>query len=217
MRLYFITLILGITFIISCSKNNDTPANPVSPTVFTPKDSIVGNNFVQVEFSDDFKSMTWIEPSGGVQKVYYADVNLETGLPDLLNKQFVDNIQGQGWPYWGKDNQGSFFVIMNANNQFKIIRRIGTNTLTTTNLGTVNTDNKSLINVSNDPSKPYFWISYVVKSSVSGGKDKLYCFRSDNPTNVKFVNEEVPNTAGSAYELTFPRWVKNSEKLSIIP
>ena len=212
-RLYFITLIAGTAFLTSCSKDDDTTTNPTTPTTFTPNDIVVGNNFVQVEFSDDSRSMTWIEPSGGVQKVYYADVNLETGLPDLANKQFIDNIQGQGWPYWGKDNQGSFFVIMNANNQFKVIRRTGINTLTTTNLGTVNSDSKSLINVSNDPTKSYFWISYVVKTTVSGGKDKLYCFRSDNTNNRIFVNEEVPNTAGSAYELTFPRWVKNSEKL----
>jgi hypothetical protein len=211
MRVYFTVPILVITFLASCSKDNNTPS-PINPTVFTPKDTILGNNFVQVEFSDDFRSMTWIEQNAGFQKVYYAEVNLETGVPDLANKQFVDNIQGQGWPYWGKDNQGSFFVIMNASNQFKVVRRTGTNTLTTTNLGTVNSDVKSLINVSNDPTKPYFWISYVVKSTTNG-KDKLYCFRSDDPTSLKFVNEEVPNAAGSAYELTFPRWVKNSEKL----
>lgn len=213
MRNILTTAIVSLILLISCSKNDDKPINPTNPTVFIANDIVVGNNIVQVEFSDDSRSMTWIEPGGGVQKVFYAEVNLETGLPDLANKQFIDNIQGQGWPYWGKDSQGSFFVIMNANNQFKVIRRIGINTLTTTNLGTVNSDNKSLINVSNDPTKSYFWISYVVKSSITGGKDKLYCFRSDNPSTVIFVNEEVPNTAGSAYELTFPRWVKNSEKL----
>ncbi len=212
MKLYLGLFIFGFAFLVSCSKKDDTTVNPTNPTIFTPNDIIVGNNFVQVEFSDDYRSMTWVEPSGTTQKVYYADVNLETGLPDLANKQFIDNIQGQGWAYWGKDNQSSFFVIMNANKEFKVIRRTGTNTLTTTNLGTVNSDVKSLINVSYDPTKPYFWISYVVKST-TGGKDKLYCFRSDNPSNRIFVNEEVPNTAGSAYELTFPRWVKNAEKL----
>lgn len=209
MKLHTAIVLLGIAFLTSCSESNDTPVNPT----FTPNDIVVGNNFAQVEFSDDSRSMTWIEPSGATQKVYYADVNLETGLPDLANKQFIDNIQGQGWAYWGKDNQGSFFVIMNANKEFKIIRRTGTNTLTTTNLGTVNGDVKSLINVSNNPTKSYFWISYVVKTTTMGGKDKLYCFRSDNTSNTIFVNEEIPNTAGSAYELTFPRWVKNSEKL----
>jgi hypothetical protein len=206
MRL-FVFLFLGL---VSCGKEG---ANPNNPTPFTPNDITVGNNFAQVEFSEDSRSMTWVEPSGATQKVYYADVNLETGLPDLANKQFIDNIQGQGWPYWSKGSGAPFFLIMNANKEFKVIRRTGTNTLTTTNLGTANSDIKTLINVSNDSSKPYFWISYVVKTTVSGGKDKLYCFRSDNPSNRVFVNEEVPNTAGSAYELTFPRWVKNSEKL----
>jgi hypothetical protein len=210
MRLYTILIFFGFAFLISCSKKKDATVNP---TNFTPNDIVVGNNFVQVEFSDDGRSMTWAEQSGTIQKVYYADLNLETGLPDLANKQFIDNIQGQGWPYWGKDSQGSFFVIMNANKEFKVVRRTGTNTLTSTNLGTVNSDTKALINVSNDPAKPYFWISYVVKTTVSGGKDRLYCFRSDNPSNRIFINEEVPNTAGSAYELTFPRWIKNSEKL----
>ncbi len=213
---YFTTALFSVILLISCSKDTGTSvgvSNPIMPAGFTAKDTIIGNNFLQVEFSDDNRSMTWIEAAGPVQKVYYADMNAETGLPDLSNKQFIDNIQGQGWPYWGKDNQGSFFVLMNSSNQFKVIRRTATNTLTATNLGMVNSDIKTLINVSNDPSRSYFWISYVVKTTVSGGKDKLYCFRSDNPSNRIFINEELVNAAGSAYELTFPRWVKNSEKL----
>jgi hypothetical protein len=202
-------VLLGTFLLSSCGKDD----TKTTDTPFTPNDITVGNNFAQVEFSEDSRSMTWVEPSGSTQKVYYADVNLETGLPDLANKQLIDNIQGQGWPYWGKDASGPFFLIMNANKEFKVIRRTGTNTLTATNLGTANSDIKTLINVSNDSSKPYFWVSYVVKTTVSGGKDKLYCFRSDNPSNRVFINEEVPNTAGSAYELTFPRWIKNSEKL----
>ncbi|MDX2128356.1 MAG: hypothetical protein SFU91_04900 [Chloroherpetonaceae bacterium] len=183
------------------------------PIQFVANDIIIGNNFAQVEFSDDGRSMTWVEPSGTIQKVYYADVNLETGLPDLVNKQFIDNIQGQGWPYWGKYSQGSFFLILNTSKEFILVRKTGFNTLIKTNLGTINSDIKTLINVSYNPSKPYFWVSYVVKSTTIGGKDKLYCFRSDNLTTRIFVNEEIPNNAGSAYELTFPRWVKNSEKL----
>ena len=66
----FTTLILSITFLTSCSKEDDTTTNPITPTVFTPNDIVVGNNLMQVEFSDDSRSMTWIEPSGGVQKVY---------------------------------------------------------------------------------------------------------------------------------------------------
>lgn len=101
------TFVLLCTFLLlsSCGKDDSKPS--VIP--FTPDDIIVGNNFAQVEFSEDSRSMTWVEPSGATQKVYYADVNLETGLPDLVNKQFIDNIQGQGWPYWGKDTSGPFF------------------------------------------------------------------------------------------------------------
>ncbi len=211
-KLYFLAVIASLTF-VSCSKKAEV--DPTNPSNFVPNDIVIGNNFFQVEFSDDFRSMTWCEQTGvnGIAKVYYADVNLDTGLPDLSNKQLIDNIQLQGWPYWGRDSQGAFFLILNASKEFKVIRRSGTNTLTTTNLGTVNSDDKSLINVSYDPTKSYFWVSYVVKTTVAGGKDKLYCFRSDNTANRIFVNEEVPNTAGSAYELTFPRWVKNSETL----
>lgn len=157
--------------------------------------------------------MVWCEQNGLTAKVYYADVDLNTGLPNLAAKQFIDNIQGQGWPYWGQDSQGIFFLIMNANKEFIVVRRSGINTLTKTNLGTINADVKALINVSHDPSKPYFWVSYIVKTTTAGVKDKLYCFRSVNPTTRIFINEEVPNTAGSAYELTFPRWKKNSEIL----
>lgn len=205
---------IGLLVLTACKKNDDTiTPTPITPPVFTAKDEIIGNNFYQVEFSDDSRSMVWCEQSGVTSKVYYADVDLDTGLPNFATKQFIDNIQGQGWPYWGQDNQGSFFLIMNANKEFIVVRRTGTNTLVKTNLGIVNTDAKALINVSHDPTKPYFWINYTVKTTVAGGKDKLYCFRSDKPNDRSFINEEVPNTAGSAYELTFPRWKRNSEIL----
>lgn len=221
LNIYFYTesliaIFISILLLTACSKSEEaTPSTNPNPTTFVPKDEIIGSNFIQVEFSEDSRSMTWAEQTGvnGIAKVYYADVDLNTGLPDLAKKQYIDDIQLQGWAYWGADNKGVFFVLMNANKEFKVIRRTGTNTLTTTNLGTVNSDVKSLINVSHDPTKPYFWINYVLKTTTAGGKDRLYCFRSDNPSNRILINEEVPNTAGSAYELTFPRWLKNSETL----
>ncbi len=214
-KFLLLSFIASLLFFQACKKADD-PADALNPSVpFVANDVVIGSNFIQVEFSDDSRSMVWAEQTGtsGVAKVYYADVDLNTGLPDLNNKQFVDNIQNQGWPYWGSDSQGAFFVLMNSSKEIKIVRRNGTNTLVVTNLGTVNSDVKSLINVSHDPSKPYCWINYVVKTSLVGGKDKLYCFRSDNPSNRVFVNEELPNSSGSAYELTFPRWLKNSETL----
>jgi hypothetical protein len=43
-----------------------------------------------------------IESHKGNQKVYYVDVNLETRLPNLVNKPFIDNIQGRSWTKLGQ-------------------------------------------------------------------------------------------------------------------
>jgi hypothetical protein len=211
--------ILLIVLLFSCKKSStETPGQDIPPStnVFTPKDSVIGSNFFQVEFSSDSKSMVWCEQipaSGARAKIWYADMDLSTGLPDLSNKQLIDTIQGQGWPYWGHTSGGRLFSYMNQYGQIKIIRRTGTNSLQTFNLGVINGQIKSLINVSNDSTKSYCWISYIVLST-SAGRDSLFAFRSDNPTDVKFINAEVPNTGGSAYELTFPRWLANSEILA---
>lgn len=78
---------------------------------FIPNDTILANNVFQVEFSDDSRSMVWCENLGGGQaKVLYADLNLNTGLPNFVIKQAIDTIQGQGWPYWGQDNVSKFFL-----------------------------------------------------------------------------------------------------------
>jgi hypothetical protein len=68
---------------------------------FMPKDTVLGSNFFQVEFSQDMRSMVWCEQiplPGGRAKVFYANVDLETGLPDIAAKKLIDTIQGQGWP-----------------------------------------------------------------------------------------------------------------------
>ncbi len=183
---------------------------------FVPKDSIIGNNFFQVEFSEDSRSMVWCEqiPLTLKAKVWYADMDLNTGLPNLTAKQLIDTIQGQGWPYWGRDNVSLFFLIKNQFGQIKYIRRTGVNTLTTTNLGTVNGDVKSLLNVSSDSRKPYFWVNYTVLNADNTGRDSLFIFRSDNPSNRLFIDSEFKNMGGSAYELTFPRWLAQSEILA---
>ncbi|WBA44121.1 hypothetical protein [Hymenobacter canadensis] len=209
-------LVLGTALLGACQADSSAPDPTPGPTpaAFVPKDEIIGSNFLQVEFSDDSRSMVWIEAIGGGRaKVYYADVNLTTGLPDLAGKQYVDTILGQGWPYWGADSQGPFFLLQNESGQLRYFRRSGTNTLTAHTLSPLNADQKSLLNVSHDPGRPYFWVSYVVKSSVASTKDSLFCLRSDAPGTRVFVAAEVKNTAGSAYELTFPRWLKNSETL----
>ncbi|MEI6409630.1 MAG: T9SS type A sorting domain-containing protein [Bacteroidota bacterium] len=184
---------------------------------FTPKDTVLANNVFQVEFSDDSRSMVWCEQiplTAGKAKVWYADMDLELGLPDLANKQLIDTIQAQGWPYWGQDNISVFFLIKNQHGAIKYTRRTGINTLTTINLGTVNGDAKSLLNVSKDSTKAYFWVNYVVKNPVSTGLDSLFAFRSDNPGERIFINAEKKNSGGSAYELTFPRWMAQSEILA---
>lgn len=185
---------------------------------FIPKDTILANNVFQVEFSTDSRSMVWCENIGGGQaKVWYADLDLNTGLPNFVTKQLVDTIQGQGWPYWGQDNISKFFLIKNKNGHIKYIRRTGFNTLTQYDLGTVNNDVKSLLNVNSDSTKNYFWVSYIIKDpnpAVTNVKDSLFVFKSNN-TNVRyFVNAELENNGGSAYELTFPRWLANSEILA---
>jgi len=150
---------------------------------FIPKDTILANNVFQVEFSDDGRSMVWCENLGGGQaKVWYADLDLNVGLPDFATKQLIDTIQGQGWPYWGQDDVGKFFLIKNKHGHIKYIRRTGFNTLTPYDLGVVNSDNKSLLNVNSDSTLNYFWVNYVVKNPSSTGLDSLFVFRSDNPT-----------------------------------
>jgi hypothetical protein len=189
----------------------------ITAQTFVPSDIIIGNNFFQVEFSDDSKSMVWCEQIGTtpLAKVWYTSMNLDSGLPNLASKQVIDTIQGQGWPYWGRDNVSRFFVIKNKYGNIKYIRRGATSdVLTSYDLGTVNNDEKSLLNVSNDISKSYFWINYTKKSAIPTDKDSLFVFRSDNTSNRIFINAETKNSAGSAYELTFPRWLANSEILA---
>lgn len=185
---------------------------------FIPKDTIIANNVFQVEFSDDSRSMVWCENIGGGQaKVWYADLDLNTGIPDFVTKQLIDTIQGQGWPYWGQDNVSKFFLIKNKYGHIKYIRRTGYNTLTQYDLGTVNNDDKSLLNVNSDSTKNYFWVSYVIKdpnTAVTSIKDSLFVFKSSNPSVRYFVNAELENSGGSAYELTFPRWLAQSELLA---
>ena len=182
---------------------------------FIPNDTVIANNVFQVEFSDDSRSMVWCENLGvGQAKVWYADLNLNTGLPDFVTRQAIDTIQGQGWPYWGEDSVSKFFLIKNKYGHIKYIRRTGFNTLTQFDLGTVNNDDKSLLNVNTDNTKNYFWVNYVVKNPVSTGLDSLFVFRSDNASNRIFINAEKKNASGSAYELTFPRWLAQSEQLA---
>lgn len=184
---------------------------------FIPKDTVLANNVFQVEFSDDSRSMVWCEQiplTAGKAKVWYADMDLDLGLPDFATKQLIDTIQAQGWPYWGQDSESVFFLIKNQYGEIKYTRRTGFNTLSITNLGTVNGDVKSLLNVSKDSTKPYFWVSYVVKNPVSSGLDSLFAFRSDNPGGRVFINAEKKNAGGGAYELTFPRWMAESEILA---
>jgi hypothetical protein len=185
--------------------------------IFIPKDSIIANNVFQVEFSTDSRSMVWCEQiplSGGKAKIWYADMDLENGIPDLANKQLIDTIQGQGWPYWGHDNIGKFFIFKNQHGEIKYTRRIGFNNLTTTNFGTINNDVKSLLNVSSDSTKSYFWVNYTILNPVSTELDSLFAFRSDNIGTRIFINAEKKNNSGSAYELTFPRWLAQSEILA---
>jgi hypothetical protein len=184
---------------------------------FMPKDTVLGSNFFQVEFSQDMRSMVWCEQiplPGGRAKVFYANVDLETGLPDIAAKKLIDTIQGQGWPYWGADQTGVFFLIKNQYGVFKYIRRLGINTLQSNALGTANNDIKSLINVSSDTTKPYFWINYVVLNANAQGKDSLFALRSDQLGVRIFINSERKNQGGSAYELTFPRWLAYSDVLA---
>ena len=182
---------------------------------FIPKDSVIANNVFQVEFSDDSRSMVWCENIGsGKAKIWYADLNLYSGLPNFATKQLIDTIQGQGWPYWGQDSVSKFFLIKNQNGHIKYIRRTGFNTLTQYDLGTVNLDDKSLLNVNSDSTKNYLWVNYVVMNPISTGLDSLFAFRSDNPTNRIFINAEKKNAGGGAYELTFPRWLARSELLA---
>ncbi len=219
-----IVLLGAVLLLLGCQKNDTAPVTPTPTPVatpFVPKDSLISNNVFQVEFSTDSRSMVYCEQlllSGGQATIYYADVDLNTGLPNLATRQAVDVIQGQGWPYWGHDRTGRFFVFMNKNNQIKIARRTGKNTLAITDFGTVNGQSKSLINVSADSTKAYFWVNYVVSSAKTGttgtGRDSLFAFRSDNPGKVYFINAELRNPAGGAYELTFPRWLANSELLA---
>ncbi len=184
---------------------------------FVPKDTVLGTNFFQVEFSPDMRSMVWCEQIpflGGRAKVFYADVDLETGLPDIAAKKLIDTIQGQGWPYWGADQTGIFFLIKNQYGVLKYIRRLGINTLQSNALGTANNDVKSLINVSSDTTKPYFWINYVVLNTNAQGKDSLFALPLDQLDNRIFINAERKNQGGSAYELTFPRWMAYSDVLA---
>lgn len=184
---------------------------------FIPKDTVLGSNFFQVEFSPDMRSMVWCEQiplPGGRSKVYYTDVDLETGLPDLAAKKLIDTIQGQGWPYWGADQTGIFFLIKNQHGVLKYIRRLGINALQSYVLGIANNDVKSLINVSSDTTKPYFWINYAVLNTNAQGKDSLFALRSDQPNQRIFINAERKNQGGSAYELTFPRWMAYSDVLA---
>lgn len=184
---------------------------------FVPKDTVLGSNFFQVEFSPDMRSMVWCEQiplPGGRSKVYYTDVDLETGLPDLAAKKLIDTIQGQGWPYWGADQTGIFFLIKNQHGVLKYIRRLGINALQSYVLGIANNDVKSLINVSSDTTKPYFWINYAVLNTNAQGKDSLFALRSDQPNQRIFINAERKNQGGSAYELTFPRWMAYSDVLA---
>jgi hypothetical protein len=156
--------------------------------------------------------------AGGQALIWYADVDLNTGLPNLAARQRVDTIQTQGWPYWGHDRTGRFFLFMNKNKRVKIARRTGINTLAITDFGTINGQIKSLFNVSADSTKSYFWVNFIVSSAGIGqsgtGRDSLFAFRSDNPGKVFFINSEVRNAGGGAYELTFPRWLAGSEKLA---
>lgn len=231
MKLYKIIVALwsGIFLLMGCRKEADTAVLPASPTPapspvvtrFTPKDSLIGANFFQVEFSTDSRSMVYCEQllgSGGQALIWYADVNLDTGLPDLAARQRIDTIQGQGWPYWGHDRTGRFFLFLTKNGHVKIARRSNTNTLSVTDFGKINGQAKSLFNVSSDSTKSYFWVNYVVSSAGFGqsgtGRDSLFAFRSDNPGTVFFINSEVRNAGGGAYELTFPRWLAGSEKLA---
>jgi hypothetical protein len=73
---------------------------------------------------------------------------------------------------------------------------------------------KQLTNVNSDSTKSYFWVNFIVKSTVTGGRDSLFCFKSTDTTNIILIATESPNVAGSSYELTFPRWLKNSELLA---
>lgn len=193
----------------------------VAPSIFaqsfTPRDTIVGSNYLQVEFSDDSRSMVWCEQlllSGGKATVWYADMNLNTGVPNLSARQLIDTICAQGWPYWGQDAASKFFIIKNQHGHVKCVRRTGFNTLTQVDYGIVSDDEKSLLNVSSDSTKPYFWISYVILHPDSTGRDSLFAFRSDSPGVRVFIDSEKQNRSGSAYELTFPRWMAQSEILS---
>jgi len=141
-------------------------------------------------------------------------VDLNSGLPNFTTKQLIDTIQGQGWPYWGQDSVSQFFLIKNRKGHIKYIRRTGFNTLTQYDLGTINANNKSLLNVNADSTKNYFWVNYAVKKPSSTGLDSLFAFRSDNPTDRIFINAEKKNAGGGAYELTFPRWLAQSELLT---
>lgn len=135
-------------------------------------------------------------------------------LPDLAAKKLIDTIQGQGWPYWGADQTGIFFLIKNQHGVLKYIRRLGINALQSYVLGIANNDVKSLINVSSDTTKPYFWINYAVLNTNAQGKDSLFALRSDQPNQRIFINAERKNQGGSAYELTFPRWMAYSDVLA---
>ncbi|WP_353480871.1 T9SS type A sorting domain-containing protein [Haliscomenobacter sp.] len=189
----------------------------LSAQTFTPSDILIATNVFQVEFSADSRSMVWCEQiplSGARAKVWYTDMDLTTGLPDLARKQLIDTIQGQGWPYWGEDQTSPFFLIKNQRGEIIYVRRTGINTLSRFSLGKPGHPDKGLINVSADKSKPYFWVNYTVKTTVANGRDSLFCFSSDNPAKINFIASEVPSPAGSIYELTFPRWLAQSEILA---
>jgi Secretion system C-terminal sorting domain len=189
--------------------------NICNAQVFIPRDSIIAANVFQVEFSDDSRSMVWCEGLGNnTAKVWYADLNLNIGLPNFATKQLIDTISGQGWPYWGQDQISRFFIIKNQYGEIKYIRRIGFNFLQVNNLGTLNSDDKSLINASSDSTKAYFWLSYVKINPLITGLDSLFVIASNNLSRRYLVNAERKNQAGSAYELTFPRWMSQSEILS---
>jgi Secretion system C-terminal sorting domain len=185
---------------------------------FVRDDKLIGVNFFQVEFSGDGTGFTWCKQlpiPGGFAEVYFTTVDKTAGLPRLAQAQLVDTIQGQGWPYWGEDDQGPFFLLMNRRDSLKLVRVSASGQLTPTALVGPGPHERSLINVSSDSRLSHFWISYVVLSAdFVNGYDSLFVLRSDAPTQPVFVAREEARSSGSTYALTFPRWLQQSEVLA---
>lgn len=223
MRIYFTTLILSITFLTSCSKEDDSPSltNPANqPSVVGDVALGDGNTFYfNIEFSPDMQYMTFTELVGGTNNMardWMCTMDKATGAigGDGTGKQFL-LYERTGYspdkqinPQWGVDAQGQFSVTLDNAGKFLIFRPNGNNAPSQTTLSTPSNNTRFLPYPARVPNRSSSLIAYTQRDAQN--RIQIWAIDMMNPTNeIQITSGNLgiyPGTNSSPITLSIQRW-----------